>query len=254
MSGHRRPNHATSSSFSRALDLEKCPLFFKMRHIDKIPDPAPPLPSGQERPLERGNRLHSLGENYVLNKLLPFPEEFKAFEKELKAFRKLFQAGKLTPEKRFAFDKTWNLCDYKDWDNVIYRAVADVSARLSDTRVLVIDYKSGKKKGNEVKHHEQAMEYAVCEALVDPEIQLFNVEIWYLDQQGDNKLRKQFTRSQVLSGFNAMKQRHQRVLEERFFEARPSRYACAFCPYKAGDVGFGKLAYPGTGHCRRNAC
>lgn len=245
---------ATSSSFSRALDLEKCPLFFKYRHLDKIPDPAPELP-GAERPLERGNRLHSLAENYVKNPLLPFPEEFQHFRKELEAFRKMYKAGMLLPEKKFAFDESWNLIDYKDWDNVIYRAVADISAKLSPTRVLVVDYKSGKKKGNEVKHHEQAMEYAVCEALTNPDLQIFNVEIWYMDQEpGDNKLRRQFTRSQVLAGFQAMKTRHLRVINERIFEAHPSRFACMFCPYKAGTVGFKKLAYAGTGHCRKNVC
>ena len=245
---------ATSSSFSRAMDMEKCPLMFKYRHLDKIPDPAPPLPEGQERPMERGNRIHKLGENYVQNPQMHLPDELQHFPTEFKAFQQMYAKNMLDPEIKFAFNDDWQQVSYKDWDNVRYRAVIDALARIDERRVLVVDYKTGKKEGNEIKHHEQCMEYAVCVALTDPDVQLFNVQVWYIDQPHDRKLKKTFTRTEVMRGFANMKARHRRVLDERIFPAKPSRMACMFCPYKAGQVGFKKLAYPGTGHCRKNIC
>lgn len=250
--------HATSTSFSRASDYEKCPQFFKFRHIDKIPDPAPDLFDKHgnkiERPMEKGIRIHTLAEHYVQNKHMALPDELQYFEQEFNTLRKMYAAGVMTPEQRFAFDNDWQQCSYRDWDNARYRAVIDILAQLSDTRVLICDIKTGKKQGNEIKHHEQCMEYAVCVALTDPEVQIFDVEIWYTGQPHDRKMRKQFTRREVLRGFQRMKERHAAVLDARVFPVKPSRHACMFCPYKAGTVGFKQQAYPGTGHCRSNIC
>ena len=252
----RKKEFATSSSFSRAMDYEKCPLFFKYRHLDKIPDPAPQLldKNGQpmERPMERGSRIHTLAENYVMNPRITLPEELEKFAKEFNALQQMYQANMMTPEVQFAFNRDWKQVGYRDWDNAVYRAIIDILAQINDNRVLICDIKTGKKEGNEIKHHEQCMEYAVCVALTDPEVHIFDVEVWYIDH--GEKLRNQFTRRQVLQGFQNMKDRHQDVLDARLFPAKPNKFACMFCPYKAGTVGFKKLAYPGTGHCRSNVC
>ena len=244
---------AKSSSFSRASDFEKCPLFFKYRHIDKIPDPRP-VDTTLENPLDRGTRLHSLAENYVQNPKLKLAIELEPFRERFDKLRKLYAAGLVTLEEPVAFDITWNRVDYKDFDNAIYRMVADVVIRPNNESIVVIDHKSGKKSGNEVKHHDQCMEYATSFALIEPEVQEFTLQLWYLDQPQEvgNPTIKVFTREQVLANFPKMKARHTKVISTTLFPAHPSQFACRFCPYKAGTVGSGKRAYPGTGHCRRN--
>jgi CRISPR/Cas system-associated exonuclease Cas4 (RecB family) len=242
-----------STSFSRASDYEKCKLQFKLKHIDKIPDPAPPLPEGQEYPMERGTRLHTLAENFIKNPMMRLPEELRSLERWLTHFQKLYQKNMVECEQGLGFDENWRQVSPTDWANCRYRMVADVVLRPSDKIICIVDWKSGKKENNEIKHHQQLMEYACCFALIDPDIQLFYPKVGYIDlPEGENTLEKSFTREQVLRAFPRMKKRHEAVLNARIFPAEPSQFACRFCPYKAGMVGRGKKAYPGTGHCRRN--
>ena len=246
-------NKVKSTSFSRTSDYEKCPLFFKYRHIDKIKDPAPPLPEGVEYPMERGTRIHKLAEDYVQNSMLRLPEELAHHERGFAALRKAYEQEMVTLEMPLAFDKNWRLSAGDDFENTTYRMVADVAVQPTPDRLLIIDHKTGKKQGNEVKHHRQLMEYAVCFNIVAPQIQIFDMQIWYLDlPEGENVMAKTFTRSQVVNAFTPMRERHNKVLEATIFPAHPSQFACRFCPYKSGMVGRGKRAYPGTGHCRKN--
>jgi len=244
---------AKSSSYSRADLFKKCPLQFNFRHLLKIPNLAPPCST--ERPLERGIRIHDEAEAFVdgTGKLT---KDLKPFHPWLEKLRRLYDVGVVVLEKEYAFDATWNPCGYKDWDICVYRGKADVTVRPNERNVLIIDYKSGKKTGNEIKHHEQCVEYAISEALEDTKLQVFTLELWYLDQPpaADNPTSRVMTRTQVLQSFPAMRKKHQEVLDAVVFPARPSRFACYFCDYKAGTVGKGPTSYPGTGHCRKNVC
>lgn len=247
---------AKSSSFSRATVFEECPLKFKLMHIDKIPDPCPELPKGQEHPLDRGIRIHTLAEHYVQGKIRGLPSELASFEDQFTMLRALYERGIVKLETPLAFDRTWNPSGYKDWENTIYRAKADATVYGPDNHIITIDFKTGKRDGNEIKHHEQCMEYAICQAMLNPEAQEFTLQLWYLDQprSDDNPFSEVFSRERVLSRFPDMKKRHESVINARLFPAYPSRHSCFFCPYKAGSVGRKKNSYPGTGHCRRNVC
>ena len=243
-----------SSSFSRAEAFEKCPYFFKLRHIDKIPDPRPE--DIGESPLDRGSRLHDLAERYVDGRLRKFPEELVLWKERLDKIKKLHQRGIVVLEERLAFDELWNPVAYDDWANALYRMVADVRILPNDEQIIIIDYKSGRKDGNEVKHHSQAMEYATGYALLYPTLQEFTTQLYYFDQPQNtsNPTIKTFTRERVLRNFARMQKRHNKVIHAEFYPAHPSQNACRFCPYKAGLVGSGKNSYPGTGHCRKNVC
>lgn len=241
------------TSFSRVEDYEKCPLFFQHRHLLKTPDPAPPLPEGQEYPMDRGIRVHKLGEDFVQDDSLELPDEYAHHERGMFALRKYYKQGKVSCEHPIAFDKHWRPSEGNDFENTVYRGVADVVVWVSGQRVLIIDYKTGKKKGNEIKHYKQLMEYACCFMLLYPDLQVFDVQIWYLDLElPDNTMKYTFTRTQVARAFPRMKKRHEALRYARLFPPHPSDFACRFCPYKAGQVGRGARAYAGTGHCRRN--
>jgi len=243
---------ARASSFSRASDYEKCPLFFKYRHIDKIPDPRPEIP-GLEHPLDRGSRLHDLAERYVDGRLRRLPEELMDFKERFDKLKTLYGRGIVSLEEKLAFNVAWQPVEYFD-KQVIYRMIADFVIRPNAEQIVIGDLKSGAKDGNEIKHHDQCMEYATGYALTEPEVQEFTLQLWYLDQpqNAGNPTIKVFTRRQVLANFPRMKERHTKVIEAELFPAHPSQHACRFCPYKAGTVGRGKRAYGGTGHCRRN--
>lgn len=244
---------AKSSSFSRAELYEKCPLQFKLRHIDKIPDPRPANPK-KEHPLDRGIRVHTEAEHYVQG-LSPLSSDLMPFREYFEKLRLIFEKGIVTLEEELAFDTSWNACSWFDKD-VIYRAKADVTIQPDPKNLIIIDYKTGKLDGNQVKHGQQCIEYSISYALKYPEVQIFTTQLWYLDQplQQINPTIKTFTRERILSRFKDMKKRHETVATACLFPAHPSQHACRFCPFKAGSVGRGPDAYAGTGHCRRNVC
>lgn len=241
-----------STSFSRAQDFEKCGLFFKFRHLDKIPDPRPPLPDGKEYPNDRGSRIHRLAEAVVKNSALEIPPELVSHEHRIQLLRELYKRRLLHTEYKVAFDQHWQLSDPDDFKETRYRAILDVLAYIKPSILLIADWKSGKKQGNEIKHFDQCLEYGVAMALIDPQVQLFELRVWYTDTGEELKLS--VPRSKLLRYFPKMQKRHEKVLIETIFEPRPSQHACFFCPYKCGMVGRGRHAYPGSGHCNKNVC
>ena len=53
-------------SYSRLVDFEQCKLRAKLKYIDRIPEPARPLPPGKtEHANDRGTRIHDAGERFV---------------------------------------------------------------------------------------------------------------------------------------------------------------------------------------------
>ena len=162
----------SSWSFSRLTVFEQCKFRAKLQMIDKIPDPTP-------RPAaDRGTEIHQTCEDYVRG-TAALRKEMRHFEEEFVVLRDLFKKGKVSLEGEWGFTKDWEPCDYKKaW----LRAKADAVVWLSPTHVVVIDYKTGKRFGNEVKHGEQLQLYALCMMVRHPEIERVTVELWYLDQ------------------------------------------------------------------------
>ena len=76
---------------------------------------------------------------------------------------------------------------------------------------VVIDYKTGKRWGNEVKHAQQTQLYALGTALRYDEIQNVYTELWYLDL--DELVSMSMTRSQALTIL-------QRMGRQKFHDAR----------------------------------
>jgi hypothetical protein len=47
-------------------DFERCKLYYKLKRLDKVAEPARELKPGQtEAPNSRGDRIHKLGEDFV---------------------------------------------------------------------------------------------------------------------------------------------------------------------------------------------
>ena len=108
---------------------------------------------------------------------------------------------------------------------------------LTDTTIVVNDYKTGKRWGNEVKHAQQTQLYALGAVLRYNEIQHVYTELWYLDL--DELVSMSMTRSQALRFFRGWDDRNSMMLACVNFEPKPSKLACRWCPYSK----------KGTGHC-----
>lgn len=229
-----------SWSHSRAVDFEQCKNKARLKYIEKIPEPERPLRPGQtEHANDRGSRVHEELELYVRGGDY-FPPEAQAFKLEVNALRSLFVKGKVSLEGEWGFNREW---EAHDWKSAWLRMKLDALVFLSPYEAVAIDYKTGKKFGNEIKHGEQLMLYQLASFLRYPELEVVHTELWYLDH--DDLTHKVFTRDQGLRFKRSWDMRGNAITTTTEFPANPNRWSCQYCPYGAPANGFPN----GTGDC-----
>jgi len=237
-----------STSFSRLKVYEDCPYRAKLAYVDKVPQPTDP---SKESPLDRGSRIHDFAEKYVRGQI-ELAHELHNFEKELTTLKEHFEKRPehVLLEQMWCFDTVWNTVPDDDFANTWLRVKLDACWFLNDKRqtAVVIDYKTGKKSGNEVKHMEQMQLYQLATFLRFPEVEEVEVELWYVDQNETTPAH--FSRKNGLRFLKLFNDRMLAMTTATEFTPRPSLYKCRFCPYKTGRIG--KFGPQGTGHCDLN--
>lgn len=207
------------------MDYESCPYKAWLKHAERIPDPRP------NKYADRGTAIHSLAENYLLGKIDPLPAELSKFKDEFESLRK--RKDDLMLEQEWGFDKDWNPTEYKTaWG----RVKADCVLPVAENGGVVIDFKSGKKFGNEIKHGEQLQVYALSAFIRHPDWNSITAELWYLD--ADDLTTIKVSRKTALERYLKVYDRRFRTMTEATeYPAKPNVVSCKWCPY--GD----------TGHC-----
>lgn len=225
-----------SWSYSRLLDFEACPLMAKFKILDRIPEPERPLPPGKtEHANDRGSRIHNECELYVRGEG-PLPQEARYFEDEFKSLAAKYKKGMVSLEGEWGFDKNWQTCD---WKLAWLRLKLDACAHLNASHVAVIDYKTGKKFGNEIKHGEQLQLYALSVFLRYPQAEHVTAELWYLDV--NDLTRLDVARPIGLRQLKPFDKRGRKMTEAENFPANPNMHSCKYCPYHPAK---------GTGDCK----
>ena len=215
-------------SYSRLIDFEQCKLRAKFKYVDRIPEPARPLPPGKtEHANDRGTRIHDAAERFVRGGVELIPE-LKPFEAEFLDLRNKYSHGMVSLEGEWAINKDWAPVAWGDRD-AWARIKLDAFVRLSPTHAVVIDYKTGRKYGNEIKHAEQTQLYQLASFLRYPELETIDVELWYTDQ--DDLTHMKYTRSQGMRFFQNFNQRGIAMTSAEEFPPSPNVFACKWCPY-----------------------
>jgi len=224
-------------SYSRLAIFEQCKLHAKLAFIDRIPEPERPLPPGKtEHANDRGTRVHSAAEKFLQGGVELIPE-LHAFREELLHLRELYKQGKVSLEGEWAVDRDWNPTAWRS-SNAWARIKLDVFVRMSKTHGVVIDYKTGRKYGNEVKHAEQCQLYQLAAFLRYPELRVIDAELWYLDQDETTSVR--YTREQGLRFLRNFNARGTAITSATEFPPNPNMFSCRWCAYGPR----------GTGHCK----
>lgn len=225
-----------SWSFSKIQDFEKCKFLCWLKHDQKIPEPARPLPVGKtEHANDRGSRVHDSAEKYVRG-LGPFIPEMKEFAAEFDHLKHLFAAGKVSLEGEWGMSKDWEIAP---WKGAWHRSKLDVMVHASETEAVIIDHKTGRKFGNEVKHAEQLQLYQLNAFLRFPKLEVVHAELWYLDAK---ELTSQtFTRDQGLRFKRNFDRRGTALTTCTDWPANPNIFSCQWCAYGPW----------GTGHCTK---
>ena len=220
-------------SYSRLLDFEKCPYKAKLKYGDKIPEP-------QNEFAARGVMLHDNAEAYTRGELPELHEQLNEFSDEFKRLRELYAEGKVSIEEEWAHDKDWNPCAWKG-EATWLRLKLDFLYRASLTQATVIDLKSGKKFGNEIKHAGQGMLYTVSTFLREPKVMQVSVEFWYPDV--GELTHVIYQRQHMMKLLHDFDRRGKAMTTADRFPAKPSIFNCKWCAYRPEDFG-------GTGDCK----
>jgi len=217
-------------SYSRLTTFEQCKLRAKLAYIDRIPEPILPLPPGKiEHANHRGTRIHTAAEAFVKNDVELIPE-LGNFREEFFKLRELYRSGKVLVECEWAFTDKWELTMWNSF-NVWVRVKLDAFIQQTKTHGVIIDYKTGKKHGNEIKHTEQGQLYQLAAFLLYPKLNSISVEFWYTDI---NDITQMFyEREQGLRFLQPFTARGNKLTTATKFPANPNIVSCRWCPYSS---------------------
>lgn len=220
----------SSWSFSKIQDFERCKLATKLKHIDRIPEPERPLPPGKtEHANDRGTRIHTSCEEYIngTSDVLD-PDADKHFGAQIDLLRVMHGDGLVSLEGEWGMNREWEPCDYKGaW----LRLKLDAMVMHDERTATVIDFKTGRKFGNEVKHGEQLALYQLVTFLRYPFLEKVYAELWYLDQPNDNVTSLQYTRTQGLKYRSNWDRRGHKLTTCTDWSPNPNIHSCKYCQY-----------------------
>ena len=215
----------TAWSYSALKVFEECPYRTFLSRVKRIPEPSSPA-------ADRGSQIHQEAEDYVNGTLGEFPESLKKFKAEFEELRELFAEAKVELEGEWAFTEEWQPCGWVE-NRTWVRIKLDALVHESDTSARVIDYKTGKKFGNEIGHSQQALLYAIASFIRYSNLEYVQTELWYLDHAETTK--QSYTRAEAMAFFPGFHARATRMTSEFNFEPNPSKSACRWCSYRQGD-------------------
>lgn len=225
-----KPTTIEAWSFSRLKVFESCNLRAKLAFLTKVKLP----PEDPDSPALRGTKIHTEAEKFVLG-TGKLTANLKKFKTELTELAALYKADpeSIEVEGDWGFDNKWNVCGW--WDkNVWARIKLDVFRHEDQTSAILIDYKTGKKFGNEVRHTEQGQVYAIAAFRRYPKLEFVQSQFWYLDH--GLMLKSHYTREVIDHLQYRMDKRAHTMTSATVFPANPNKFNCKWCPYKdSGD-------------------
>ena len=125
--------------------------------------------------------------------------------------------GRGKPAKHFLWQPPW------------LRMKLDALVMHDETTATVIDFKTGRKFGNEVKHGEQLQLYQLATFIRYPKLQTVYAELWYLDQ--DEVTSQKFSRTMGMRFKEKFGKRGNALSTCSDFPANPNKFTCKWCMY-----------------------
>ncbi len=226
-----------AGSISRLTVFEACPYRAKLAYVDHIPMPDRLLSVA----LNRGNRVHSAAEDYVIGSRSDLIAELHNFRPEFTELKKLFKTKQVIAEKMWCFDEGWNSIHESEYQKIWLRVKLDLAVFLDSETVVAIDYKTGKRYRNELKHANQCQLYQLAVFLRFPQVEKVITELWYTDL--NELIPVSYTREQGLRFLRGFNDRLQEMTTAEIFVSKPSNWNCRWCPYRNGPDGTGDCEY-----------
>lgn len=223
------PTTIPTWSFSALGIYETCPFWAYLRYIMRIKEPKRPA----THPAERGVRVHNDAEAFVRG-LGPLTKELTRFEPKFNELRESFVLGQAELEGDWGFTQDWVPTGWFA-DDVWARIKLDAFVHVNPTHGRVIDYKTGKSFGNEVKHMMQGQTYGIGSFIKYPELQTLDTEFWYLDE-GKTSPPRTVTRERAMQSLPKLHARAVAMTTATVFPPKANKFNCRFCPYKPSEL------------------
>jgi len=219
---------ATSWSYSKLGDFSKCKKYFWLKHEQKIPEPDRVLRKGQvEFANDRGTRVHESCELYIngtSDELAPEADKFFGYQIDL--LRVMYEEGAVELEGEWGMSNTWEIAE---WRSAWLRLKLDVLVHLSPEQAIVIDFKTGSKWGNEVKHDQQLRLYALVTFMRFPMLEKVTAELWYLDKNEVTSITVK--REDSLKYRRTFTKQGDAIISCTDWPASANRFSCQYCLY-----------------------
>lgn len=213
-------------SFSTLKQFETCKYSIYLSKVAKMPKPA------DGPALIRGQMVHDAAERFVKGEVDELATELNKFAGSIQRLREQYEEGIVEVEQNWGFTSDWEPCSWRD-KALWCRMKLDVLLWDGEYSAYVIDYKTGKKFGNEIKHTDQGLSYAIGAIMRYPQLKTVQVEFWYTDQK--DKLKKLFNRNQLMLLVPHLEARAHKMTSCTTFEPSPSVHNCRFCPHRETD-------------------
>lgn len=167
-------------SFSRYELYALCPLAFKLKNIDKVPEPTSPA-------MQRGRDVHKALENYLRGEQNLPPEVKHPFHVKLYGEMRALPADNKVFEQQWGFAQNWKPTGWfdragkpKTW----FRAILDFGTLYDDNTFDAVDHKTGKKYGENAEQMELFAFAVMCKYPVVTDV---TTRLEYLDS-GDEEI------------------------------------------------------------------
>lgn len=207
-------------SYSALTAFETCPFqYFRLR-VKKDIQEAP------SKAMSDGNRVHKALEDRVA-KGRPLPPDLKQFEKMCRKFVDspcdvhCEKSVALTPDLK---ETTW-------WaQDVWLRVKFDVEVIISNAKIRIVDYKTGKRKPDS----DQLMLFAAAAFTIYPDVQEVDTAFYWLPDKAVDK--ETFTRERdeafIWGEFEPRVQKMEQALLNNTFPCKPSGLCRGWCPVR----------------------
>jgi RecB family exonuclease len=217
-------------SFSRLKDYEECPHRAFLAYVEHRRKPV----TLDTTAADRGTAIHLLCEQYVRGELENAPVEISKIRDTVERFKALHPSGCIEVEQDWGYGIDWAPCGWRD-EHVWLRVKCDLVNREIPGFIEVVDWKTGKIEGNEVKHAQQGQLYALATFMRYPDVNEVETLFVYVDH-GKTRPRR-YKRSDVPKLLPEWEQRLTRMTAATVWPAKPNKMKCRFCAYGPNNGG-----------------
>lgn len=209
-------------SFSGLKTYEECPYRRFLQKVKGFREASGPA-------AERGSQIHDHIEKFIRGELDTLPKIKEKPSEFIKKLRDQFIHGKIHLEENWFIDRDWKTVEKEDQWGVF---IIDCYIEESDTSAEIIDWKSGRSFGNEMKHAEQLLFYACSAFARYPKLEYVTVSCCYVDE---NKfgLKRGFSRKAIRALREQLTKRALIMTTATEFPPVPSKKNCHWCKFKS---------------------